>query len=59
MARQHAQVVPGAYTCNGVGSGNNYANSHKRRKYTDSGSYSKTVLSPIAESLTEQATGQD
>jgi hypothetical protein len=44
---------PGAYTSNGTGSGRTYANSHRARKYPDSGSYTKTVLSRVAETLAQ------
>jgi hypothetical protein len=48
---------PGPYTRNGSSnSGNgNYASSHKRRKYRNSGSYSKTIMRRAAELAAEQA----
>jgi hypothetical protein len=42
---------PGAYMRNGTGTGRTYANSRRARKYPDSGSYAKTVLSHVAEAL--------
>ncbi|HJV14841.1 MAG TPA: hypothetical protein VJ625_13215 [Propionibacteriaceae bacterium] len=46
---------PGAYTRNGEGSGRTYANSHRARKYADSGVYEKTALSRVAEVLAEHS----
>jgi hypothetical protein len=46
---------PGAYIRNGAGKGSNYANSHKKRKYLDSGSYSKTVMRALAEGLAQRS----
>jgi hypothetical protein len=48
---------PGAYTANGSTSANNYANgaSHKRKKYANSGRYSKTIMRAIAEALAERS----
>lgn len=48
---------PGTYTANGSASGQdgNYANSHKKRKYRDSGSYSKTIMQRVAEALAKHS----
>jgi hypothetical protein len=46
---------PGAYTRNGTSSGRTYANSHRARKYPDSGRYSKTIMRAIAEALAERS----
>jgi hypothetical protein len=46
---------PGPYTRNGSAKNNErtYANSHRARKYSNSGSYSKTILRRLAETLIE------
>ena len=48
---------PGAYTANGTSTSANYANgaSHKRKKYANSGRYSKTIMRAIAEALAERS----
>jgi len=50
---------PGAYTRNGSANtdNGNYANSHKKHKYWDSGSYSKTTMRRLAEALAERHSG--
>jgi hypothetical protein len=47
---------PGAYRRNGSARQDErtYANSHRQRKYRDSGSYRKTILAQVAEMLAER-----